>query len=231
MTENQGQLVTRNAGIVDGKMLTVPNPQSMTSSADRKLMSQQNLLLSAANSIQQPISVNVAPSSSSSSSHLFPPTRPPPTTSIKVISPTHSPSIDTGHNKNFFPAKMAPTTSGIHLLPPSTSTSSRVPMEKSEMPSVFDPLEFQKFADNEVNRLSETFESGTAAATGSSDNEIWQLSLPNLDVATGYGVSVNTDEGKGLDILDTNVRSKRCVCVVCVCACVCVCVPPCTYAL
>lgn len=222
MTENQSQLVTRNAGMMDGKMLTVPNPQLMTSSADRKMMSQQNLLLSAANSIQQPISVSVA--SSSSASHHFPLTGPPPTTTIKVTSPTHSLSINTSHNKNFSSTKMAPAASSIHLhLPPGTSTYStttgRIPMEKSEIPTEFDSLEFQKFADSEVNRLSEAFDSGTAAAaTGSSDNEIWQLSLSNLDVATGYGVSMNTDEGKGLDILNTNVKSRRCVGSVSVCS-------------
>ena len=218
VTDSKTQVVTRNAGMVDGKMLGIANPQLMTS-ADRNMMSQQqqNLPLMAAG-IQQPL-----PVASSSTLHLYPPpTGPPLTTAIKVLSPTHSPSTDATHN--FFPPKLAPPTSSIHHpLPPTTtptvySTSSRMPLEMSAEP--FDPLEFQRLADSEVNRLSDLSVAAAAAAAGSSsDSEIWQLSLPNLDVATGYGVSVNTDDGNRLDIINTNVRSTRCVCVLCMCVC------------
>ena len=200
MTESKTQVVTRNTGMVDGKMLGVNNPQLMTP-ADR-MMSQQNLPMPTAG-MQQPL-----PVASSSSMHLYPPPTGPPLT--KVLSPSHSPSTDTTHN--FFPPKLVPPASSIHQpLPPTTtatvySTSSR--MLSLEVPAEqFDSLEFQKFADSEVNRLSDV--GAAAAATGSgNDSEIWQLSLPNLDVATGYGVSVNTDDGKGLDII-TNVKSTR----------------------
>ena len=227
VTESKTQSIARNAGMVDGKMLGVANPPMMIT-ADRKMLpqQQQGLPLSAAG-MQQPI-----PIASSSSVHLYPPTGGPPLTSaIKVLSPTPSPPTDGG--QNFFTAKLAPpTSSGIHHpLPPTTtvpaySTSSRMPLEKTEVPSEqFDPLEFQKFADNEVNRLSEAGVAAAAAA-GGSDSEIWQLSLPSLDVATGYGVSVNTDEGKGLDIINTNVKCTRCVCVCRIDACMCTyCVP------
>ena len=208
MTESKTPLAPRMAG-VDGKMLGVTNPQLMTP-ADRKMIppQQQNLPLSAAVAMQQPIVV------SSSSPHHYPPTGPSLTTAIKVLSPTPSPSTD-----NFFSAKMAPTSSNtLHPLPPSNTTpaysvSNRMPLEKPEIPAdPFDPLEFKKFADSEVNRLSEAGAS-TAAGMSGSDSEIWQLSLPNLDVATGYGISVNTDEGKGLDIINTNVKCTRCVCL------------------
>lgn len=204
ITESKTQVVTRNTGIVDGKMLGVANPQLMTP-ADRNMMSQQNLPILAAG-MQQPL-----PVASSSSMHLYPPPAGPPlSTAIKALSPSHSPSTDTTHN--FSPPKLVPPSSSIHHpLPPTTtatvySTSSRLP--SLEVPAEqFDPLEFQKFADSEVNRLSDV--GAAAAATGSGgDSEIWQLSLPNLDVATGYGVSINTDDGKGLDII-TNVKSTR----------------------
>lgn len=228
VTDSKTQPIARNAAMMDGKMMGVGNPPMMTSAPERKMLPQQPTLPLSVAGMQQPI-----PIPSSSSVHLYPLTGGPPLTSaIKVLSPTPSPPTDA--NQNFFPAKLAPPTSGIHHpLPPTTtapaySTSNRLPLEKIEVPNEpFDPLEFQKFADNEVNRLSEADVAAAAAAGGGSDSEIWQLSLPSLDVATGYGVSVNTDEGRGLDIINTNVKSTRCVCVctyvVCVYIC-CVCV-------
>ena len=225
VTDSMTQPIARNAAMADGKMMGVANPPMMAST-DRKMLPQQQTLPLSVAGMQQPI-----PIPSSSSMHLYPPTGGPPLNSaIKVLSPTPSPPTD--GIQNFFPAKLAPPTSNIHHpLPPTTtapaySTSNRMLLEKIEIPNEpFDPLEFQKFADSEVNRLSEANVAAAAAASGS-DSEIWQLSLPSLDVATGYGVSVNTDEGRGLDIINTNVTSTRYVCV-CVCVCtyyVCVCV-------
>lgn len=224
MTESKTQPIARSTGMVDGR--GIGNPQLMAS-ADRKMLpqQQQNLPLSMAG-MQQPPIPGVP---SSSAMHLFPPvaTGPPLTTTIKVQSPTHSPPTDAAHN--FFTPKLTPPTSNIHHpLPPTTtapaySTAGRMPLEKLEAPSEpFDALEFQKFADSEVNKLSEAGVAAAAAASGSSDSEIWQLSLPSLDVAMGYGVSVSTDEGKGLDLINTNIKSTRCVCVCSMCTYVCV---------
>ena len=206
MTDSKTQVTARNAGMVDSKLLGVGNPQLMTS-GDRKMMSQQSLPLPAAAAGMQ----QALPVASSSSLHLYPPpTGPPHGTAIKVLSPAHSPPTNTSHN--IFPPKLTPpcTSNVHHPLPPTTtapvySAASRIPLEVPTEP--FDPMEFQKFADNEVSRLSEV--GGAAAASGGTDSEIWQLSLPNLDVATGYGVSVNTDDGKGLDIINTKVKSTR----------------------
>jgi len=179
-------------GMMDGNLLG-GMPAQMIQPA--QLMSQQNLMVPGMQQQQPTIAVS-APSPSGR--HYPLPGGVPP---AKGKSPTPSPS---DKNAVFFPAKMSAANS-VSLSVPSTSLSAgHSPKEKPEASAVhFDPIEFQKFADNEVNRLSEHLDTTSSSVTAN-DSEIWQLSLPSLDIAMGYGVGGTSDGGKPLEPINTN---------------------------
>jgi len=201
ITDSPGQLgVARSTGgMMDGNLLggmTGVPPSQMIQPA--QMMAQQNLMVPGMQPQQQ--QPTIAVSVASPQGHHYP--LPGGIHPTKGKSPTPSPSGMSDKNAVFFPAKMS-SANNITLSVPSTpANTSHSPKEKPTVP--FDPMEFQKFADNEVNKLSEHLDATSSTSVTADDSEIWQLSLPSLDVAMGYGVGSTTDEGKPLDPINTN---------------------------
>jgi len=203
ITDSSGQLgvAMNTGGMMDGNLLGgmagLP-PSQMIQPA--QMMPQQNLMVPGLQPQQQPtIAVSVA----SPPGHHYPlPGSVPP---AKGKSPTPSPSGMSDKNATFFPAKVSPANNATLPVPSTSANTSHSPKEKPDASSFhFDPIEFQKFADNEVNKLSEHLDTTSSTSVTADDSEIWQLSLPSLGVAMGYGVGGTTDESKPLDPINTN---------------------------